>query len=89
MTRAPALSDPPDSIVVTETENEMTTRWFATYTDPMSRSGIGYTIVSTEDMPRIVASYPDVEFRLYTPADTEGIFTPAVVAACNGKSASL
>lgn len=46
------------------------TLFIAQYTDRRSNNGRGESIVAIEDMPRMVAMYPDVEFRLYSPEST-------------------
>jgi hypothetical protein len=63
------------------------TLWLATYSNT-GLSGVGTSIIATDDMPSFVKRYPDVEFRLYSRED-DSILTPAVVAACVGTSDSL
>jgi len=62
--------------------------WLATYTDHRSNTGKGLSLCFTEDMERMLASYPDVEFRLYRREECD-VFTPDVVSACMGDSPSL
>ena len=47
------------------------TLWLATYSNTRSNNGRGSSVVTMADMPRMVAMYPDVEFRLYAPEDTK------------------
>ena len=64
------------------------TMWLATYSDPRSNTGIGESIIETDDMPSFVKRYPDVEFRLYSRED-DSIFTPTCCTACIGSSPSI
>ena len=62
--------------------------WLATYTDPRSNTGKGISVCTTERMPDLVASYPDVVFSIYRREECD-VFTPDVVSACMGTSPSI
>jgi hypothetical protein len=64
------------------------TLWLATYSDPKSATGVGSSIIFTEDLPVFAARYADVEFRIYS-RDNDVILTPTLIAACSGNSDSI